>query len=128
MLTVATAQVPHVPNEERLAVQLSDAICSTSASGQGSRRTRTSPKRWSQPREQCLKRDAEDVRYFLGRETIIVTHLEGMAVWREKLSVLMARNEVAAPRTSSGYHPNAWSNSAFRSRCSDTIGRRSGKS
>ena len=32
VLTVATAQVPHVPNEERLAVQLSDAICSTSAS------------------------------------------------------------------------------------------------
>ena len=96
MRTVATAQVPHVPNEERLAVQLSDAICSTSASRQGSRRTRTSPKRWSQPREQCLKRDAEDVTYFLGRETIIVTHLEGMAVWREKLSVLMARNEVRA--------------------------------
>ena len=34
VLTVATAQVPHVPNEERLGVQLSDAIGSTSASRQ----------------------------------------------------------------------------------------------
>ncbi len=33
-----------------------------------------------------------DVLYFLGRETIIVTAREGMAVWREKLFVLMARN------------------------------------
>ena len=43
-------------------------------------------------RPQVLPRPA----YFLGRETIIVTHLEGMAVWREKLSVLMARNAVRA--------------------------------
>ena len=62
----------------------------------GSRRTRTSPKRWSQPREQCLKRDAEDVRYFLGRETIIVTHLEGMAVWREKLFAWMMKSSESA--------------------------------
>jgi len=38
---------------------------------------------WSQPREQCLKRDAEDVTYFLGRETIVVTHLNPR---RHKLS------------------------------------------
>ena len=30
--------------------------------------------------------------YFLGRETIIVTERAGMATWREKLFVLMARN------------------------------------
>jgi KUP system potassium uptake protein len=34
--------------------------------------------------------------YFLGRETIIVTERAGMAMWREKLFVLMARNAVRA--------------------------------
>ena len=33
-----------------------------------------------------------------------------------------------APRLSSGYHLSAWSNSVYRSRCSDTPRRRSGKS
>jgi len=33
---------------------------------------------------------------FLGRETIIVTRSKGMAVWREKLFVLMARTAVRA--------------------------------
>ena len=31
-------------------------------------------------------------RYFLGRETIIVTRRRGMAIWREQLFVVMARN------------------------------------
>ena len=34
----------------------------------------------------------EDVTYFLGRETILVTRRPGMALWREKLFVLMSRN------------------------------------
>jgi KUP system potassium uptake protein len=40
--------------------------------------------------------DTGDLTYFLGRETIIVTRRKGMAVWREKLFVLMARNAVRA--------------------------------
>jgi KUP system potassium uptake protein len=43
-----------------------------------------------------LRLDPGDVTYFLGRETIIVTERKGMAVWREKLFVLMARNAVRA--------------------------------
>ncbi len=38
----------------------------------------------------------DDLTYFLGRETIIVTRRKGMAIWREKLFVLMARNAVRA--------------------------------
>ena len=34
--------------------------------------------------------------YFLGRETLIVTKQPGMALWREQLFVLMARNAVRA--------------------------------
>jgi KUP system potassium uptake protein len=40
--------------------------------------------------------DADDVTYFLGRETILVTNRPGMATWREKLFVLMTRNAVRA--------------------------------
>ena len=43
-----------------------------------------------------LKLDPGDITYFLGRETIIVTGRRGMAVWREKLFVLMSRNAVRA--------------------------------
>ena len=34
--------------------------------------------------------------FFLGRETLIVTTAPGMALWREHLFVLMARNAVRA--------------------------------
>ncbi len=36
--------------------------------------------------------DFQDVVYFLGRETLLVTAARGMAIWREKLFVLMSRN------------------------------------
>jgi KUP system potassium uptake protein len=43
-----------------------------------------------------LEIDDNDITYFLGRETIIVTSRPGMAMWREQLFVLMARNAVRA--------------------------------
>jgi KUP system potassium uptake protein len=46
--------------------------------------------------EQGLELDAEYVAYFLGRQTIIVIRREGMAIWREKPFVLIARNAVRA--------------------------------
>ena len=36
--------------------------------------------------------DESDGTYFLGRETLIATKAPGMALWRERLFVLMARN------------------------------------
>ena len=38
-----------------------------------------------------------ETTYFLGRETLIATKRPGMALWREKLFALMARN--ARPAT-----------------------------
>lgn len=49
-----------------------------------------------QARVQGLALDPDDLTYFLGRETIIVTHRKGMAMWREKLFVVMARNAIRA--------------------------------
>jgi KUP system potassium uptake protein len=36
--------------------------------------------------------DFQDVVYFLGRETLLVTAASGMAIWRERLFALMSRN------------------------------------
>lgn len=47
-------------------------------------------------REAGLELDENDVTYFLGRETLIVTKTPGMAQWRERLFVVMARNAVRA--------------------------------
>ena len=47
-------------------------------------------------RERGLELNDQDVIYFLGRETLIVSPAPGMAMWRERLFVLMARNAVRA--------------------------------
>ena len=54
------------------------------------------PRRSRWPRAHGLTLDEDDVTYFLGRETLIVTKTPGMAMWRERLFVLMARNAVRA--------------------------------
>jgi K+ transporter len=45
-----------------------------------------------------------------------------------KRGVVLTVATAQVPHVRNEERPNAWSNSAFRSRCSDTIGRRSGKS
>jgi KUP system potassium uptake protein len=47
-------------------------------------------------RWQGVELDLDDLTYFLGRETIIITRRPGMAAWRERLFVVMARNAVRA--------------------------------
>jgi KUP system potassium uptake protein len=47
-------------------------------------------------KDRGMKFDYQDVVYFLGRQTILVTDRKGMALWREKLFVLMSRNAVRA--------------------------------
>ena len=54
------------------------------------------PEALGMARDQGIELDPADMIYFLGRETIIVTQRAGMAMWREKLFVLMARNAVRA--------------------------------
>ena len=49
-----------------------------------------------QAKQKGLVIDVDDVTYFLGRETILVTPHRGMATWRERLFVLMTRNAVRA--------------------------------
>jgi KUP system potassium uptake protein len=96
ILTVSTAQTPHVPPDQRLTVE---------ALGDGVYNLRVQYGFMEDPNVPDVIRhagtvgvdlDADDVTYFLGRETIIATRRKGMALWREKLFVLMARNAVRA--------------------------------
>jgi KUP system potassium uptake protein len=93
---VATAQMPHVPLGERVLVQpLAYSLFNVRVQ-YGFMEDPNVPEALLQARQQGLQTDPDDTTYFLGRETIIVTRREGMAIWREKLFVLMARNAVRA--------------------------------
>jgi KUP system potassium uptake protein len=96
VLTVRTAPVPHVPPEERLDVEvLGDGVYNVRVK-YGFMQDPNVPETLLEAKAKGVKVDLEDVTYFLGRETIIVTRRDGMATWREKLFVLMARNAVRA--------------------------------
>ena len=86
----ATAQIPHLP-EERLSIQPSDTTCSNVRVQYGFMEDPNVPEALEQACEQVAPASCRRVTYFLRRETIIVTRREGMAIWREKLFVLMAQ-------------------------------------
>jgi KUP system potassium uptake protein len=96
MLSVTTAQRPHVAGEDRLSVEALGHDLFNVRVQYGFMEDPDVPLALQQARRQGLPLDPDDVTYFLGRETILVTRRKGMAVWREKLFVLMSRNAVRA--------------------------------
>jgi KUP system potassium uptake protein len=96
VLTVSTAQKPHVSPDERVSIERLPQGLFNVRVQYGFMEDPDVPDALIQAREQGLALDADDLTYFLGRETIIVTRRKGMAIWREKLFVLMARNAVRA--------------------------------
>jgi KUP system potassium uptake protein len=40
--------------------------------------------------------ELSDITFFLGRETILPTHREGMAIWRERIFAFMSQNSERA--------------------------------
>jgi KUP system potassium uptake protein len=96
VLTVSTAQQPHVSPEERLSVEPLGQDLFHMRVQYGFMEDPNVPQALEQARQMGVQLDSEDLTFFLGRETIIVTRRKGMAIWREKLFVLMARNAVRA--------------------------------
>ena len=96
VLTVTTAQLPHVPIDQRTSFEPVGHDLFNVRVQYGFMEDPDVPAALMQARAQGLVIDPDDLTYFLGRETIIVTHHKGMASWREKLFVLMARNAVRA--------------------------------
>ena len=96
VLTVSTAQRPHVAAADRVSVERLRHNVFNVRLQYGFMEDPDVPAALLEARERGLPLVADDVTYFLGRETIIVTRRKGMAIWREKLFVLMSRNAVRA--------------------------------
>jgi KUP system potassium uptake protein len=96
ILTVTTAQQPHVPEHERFVIEPLGHDLFNVRVQYGFMEDPNVPEALVRAGALGLHVDLEDVTYFLGRETIIVSRRRGMAIWREKLFVVMARNAVRA--------------------------------
>jgi KUP system potassium uptake protein len=96
ILSVTTSPTPHVSDEERVNVQALGRGVYNVRIQYGFMEDPNVPEALALARRLNLRMDEDDVTYFLGRETILVTRRKGMAIWREKLFVLMARNAVRA--------------------------------
>ena len=95
-LMVTTKPVPHVPASEQVEVRSLGNGMFEVVVRYGFMEDPNVPHALSLAAAHGLELDEGDVTYFLGRETLIVTKTPGMARWRERLFVLMARNAVRA--------------------------------
>ena len=96
VLTASTIPVPYTTRDERLTVQrLGEGVYNARVQ-YGFMEDPDIPEALLQIRAMGVPIDPDDVTFFLGRETIVVSDRPGMAKWREKLFVLMARNAVRA--------------------------------
>jgi KUP system potassium uptake protein len=97
ILMVVTRPVPHVTGDERMAIRPFGNGVFELTLRYGFMEDPDVPAALARAHEQQgLVLDEDDVTYFLGRETLIATKTPGMALWRERLFVLMARNAVRA--------------------------------
>jgi KUP system potassium uptake protein len=96
ILTVATAPVPHVGADEHITVDALGHGVFMMRLVYGFMEDPIVPDALRAAQSKGLEVATDDITYFLGRETILVTHRRGMAIWREKLFVLMTRNAVRA--------------------------------
>jgi KUP system potassium uptake protein len=93
-LLVSTMPWPHVPADERVSMRpLGHGLFHVTLYF-GFMENADVPAALELAARDGLPLDAEDTTYFLGRETLIATSSPGMAAWRERLFVLMARNAV----------------------------------
>ena len=95
-LMVATQPVPHVGKEQQIFVRALGQGVFDLVVRYGFMEDPHSPEALRAACARGLQLDEDDITYFLGRETLIVTRAPGMAMWRERLFVLMARNAVRA--------------------------------
>jgi KUP system potassium uptake protein len=95
-LMIRTQPVPHVPPEQRATVRPLGQGVFDVVVRYGFMEDPNVPEALTAACEHGLEVDTKDVTFFLGRETLIVTKTPGMAPWRERLFVLMARNAVRA--------------------------------
>ncbi len=93
LLTVTTAERPHVPPEERATVErLADHFYRVSLDYGFMEQPDVPLALAMLPPETGLQVNMAETAFFLGRETLLATRRPGMFVWRERLFALMSRN------------------------------------
>jgi KUP system potassium uptake protein len=95
-LMVTTQPVPHVAPDQQVTVRSLEHGFFDVAVRYGFMEDPNVPEALGRARAKGLAMNEDDVTYFLGRETLIVSEAPGMAKWRERLFVIMARNAVRA--------------------------------
>jgi KUP system potassium uptake protein len=95
-LMVTTQPVPHVTEDEQIIVRALGRGVFDVTVRYGFMEDPNVPEALARACQKGLALDEDDVTYFLGRETLIVTRMPGMAMWRERLFVVMTRNAVRA--------------------------------
>lgn len=91
-LSVATAEVPHVPAERRVALEELGHGCYRLRLMYGFMEEPHVPDALAALKGKGLEFRPLETTYFLGRETLIPSRRPGMAIWREHLFAMMNRN------------------------------------
>jgi len=96
LLSLVMEEVPYVEPEERMTVMHLGNGFHRMALRYGFMETPDVPRDLMLGREHGLPIDLANISFFLGSERIIATTLPGMALWRERLFVVMSRNATNA--------------------------------
>ena len=92
LLMVIIEELPHYPDEERVEVKKLEPGFYRILIHCGFMETPNVPEILSRGPSYGIDFDLTAVTFFLGRETILATEKQGMAIWQEKLFALMSRN------------------------------------
>ena len=96
LLTVVTSDAPHVDEDGRLSVETLGQGFYRVTLRYGFMEEPDVPAALANGAARGLPLDAEKMTFFLGLETLLSTHREGMGRWREQLFAVMSRNAVRA--------------------------------
>ena len=95
-LTIATEDVPHVGEEQRVTVKRSGKGFHNVIARYGFMQDPDIQEVLAACKANNLEIPLEGTTFFLGRETVIASDRPGMAIWRERLFAFMSRNALRA--------------------------------
>jgi KUP system potassium uptake protein len=96
LLTVHTLDIPHASDDERLEVEELAPGFYRMIAKYGFKDTPDVPAALQLAKTRGLEFNMMETSFFLSRQTLVPTTGEGMALWREKLFAVMARNASSA--------------------------------
>ncbi len=92
LLMVRIEEMPYVNAAERVELEKLESNLYRMIIHYGYMQTPDVPSILAQRELYGIDFDTSSITYFLGRETVLATEAEGMAIWREKLFAFMTRN------------------------------------